>query len=264
MKLLILTLATGIVMVAGAVQARGVEIGEGQVADAPGLLHPQHQQLASGDIGASFDADTGSSLQPTPVKADLDVRGVRIGMTPDEVRALLTEKFPTARINEATTKPDFLAEEYVSGMFMVLQNMDRTDSLRVAFAPPEGGNRVMEVFRHFERTSASAREMAAITVAEEFLKKYGPPSFQEDSKYNLEMNWSFDQYGAWRQVEDWRERKTARACAVSKSYHGGCPTVSLQVRVDREIDSGQLEEFEVMLRDTRYALESLNAAHKSR
>lgn len=145
----------------------------------------------------------------TPVSAD--IVGLRLGMTPDEVRQAIREHDKNFKVNEQQASlqglPGSTFLSQVAGGLDKRLPIGPLDSIGVHFPPPPHKSQAMFIHRFTGFEQGNQPLITAIQDA--LIKKYGTPSFIREHAGETLLMWGFDPSGA-RIIDSSVERKCAR------------------------------------------------------
>jgi hypothetical protein len=170
-----------------------------------------------GASGAAGNPDAGAyeglvtSDAPTapprggPAKAPPDIGGVRLGMSPQEVRATLAKRYPGRKIDAnkyqlylPNAGPTPVAEVLESVSIGLNELVHPEDQIRILFTPPPRKPVVWAITRNLIRQNLNRPNTLA-----SLRGKYGHESLADDGTYNAasndtqvnSMSWIFDRQG---------------------------------------------------------------------
>jgi hypothetical protein len=156
-------------------------------------------------------ANTSSPAGATPSAADANIVGLRLGVSPAEVREAIGKHDKTMKIMEQQGGLKDLPG--VAFLSKVVASLDRrlpvgpVDEIGVHFPPPPHKPQAIFINRS---TGFDESGMPLITaIKDALIEKYGPPSFSRDAGADVYMTWAFTPAGA-QMIDDAVERRCPR------------------------------------------------------
>lgn len=128
--------------------------------------------------------------------SEIEIRGIKPGMTFSEVEAYLKKNWPKARIKVRYQKLKHANSRYQFGSSIEMKDLGEKgrESLRIQFLPPTGIDQdpASSTVKRMNR-SQDRREEPLVRGAfvKQLIGKYGPPSFQNETN----LKWIYDRKG---------------------------------------------------------------------
>lgn len=163
----------------------------------------------SSTVAAQGSERTAASVPTTSV--NVDIVGLRLGMTPEEVRKTIREHDKTFRVNEQRASlQDLPGVTFLSEVTAALDRrlpVGALDSIGVHFPPPPHKSQAIFInrFKGFEEGTLPL----VTTIKDGLIKKYGTPSFIEEPGFEIYMEWAYDSSGA-RISDSFRKQRCIR------------------------------------------------------
>lgn len=170
------------------------DTGVAQASTVPGAA-PAGGEVAG--AAATSGAGVAASTAPAAAPVNVDIVGIRLGMTLDEVKRAVQAHSPGMQINEqngiinnapATAYMSWLIAKSGKGA-----PAGSTDAIGVHFAPPPNAHRALFVerftgFQHGQQPLSDA-------IKEALVKKFGPPSVVREGPGDHGLIWTFNAAG---------------------------------------------------------------------
>jgi hypothetical protein len=225
-----------------------------------------------------------ATLTDNPAATSVDIAGIRIGMSPEQVRTALRAHTPKAELKETQTEiEDYPRSAHVSGILAVVYagNGAPEEIVAVHFTEPPSAQRVVRVARRVFYRGSNQPSLDATNAA--LRQKYAEPSFVWTEPYRgtagKRATWAWTAQGQRKQLARQRDcdltgvkelmmndADRGRAAAFGHStsddrvLKAGCP-FNLTVGFDEE--SGIVARMDAILADSAMATDGLaiTAAH---
>jgi hypothetical protein len=201
---------------------------------------------------------------PTSEASKIDIMGLRLGMSPDEIKPILEAAQPGIQVKvQESTWPD--GTRYVSaitGNWSIPNKnnpavISRGELLDVHFSAPASGNKSFWITR--QAAFYDGQEISKEATIRALLEKYGKPV--DIGRAGIDYKWAYGTLNAYAvQDQFWR---SWGECA-NTNFNSNCPDAFLTVNATQSLVPTLLISISAALKDNKYGLASLRNDERTR